>query len=465
MFNNTNSTNPHNVDNNSPYRMKKDTVKIVTVVIVAILSLLIVIGGCLGCYFAGRNAERLSNFKDDLAIANEVYSLIKEYYYQDISKEDFNKWAAIGLSSTMDKYSGLSYTSVIPALQFGISIKSDSYNNHIISAISHSADTSKPTPAESAKGLISGQSSPVSLERGDILVSVGGKSVEGLTTDALNGEEFFGKATLTDAIDLVVRKSNGKEAHFTLRKSLFLTKEASYKDMGNGIGYIKLNSFTGSADEDFVECAELFKRNGNSRLILDLRDNGGGSTNILSVIASYLIHNDEGNSNGLGVIKLKSNKTQKVTTYTATGNNWLGLDSAGKKIPNYKLAVLINENSASASEALLGAIKYYCPEATIIGSPTYGKGIAQQTFDLTTTKEYVLSMTVGYFYVPVGANNWETFHGRSIMPSSDKYTIGKFADLIDFTAEDENNIKLYTKYYNNDLTKEAAVEMAMSVLA
>ena len=114
---------------------------------------------------------------------------------------------------------------------------------------------------------------------------------------------------------------------------------------------------------------------------------------------------------------------------------------------------------------MLGAIKYYCPEATIIGSPTYGKGIAQQTFDLTTTKEYVLSMTVGYFYVPVGANDWETFHGRSMMPSSDKYTIGKFADLIDFTAEDENNIKLYTKYYNNDLTKEAAVEMAMSVLA
>ena len=289
MFNNSNSTNPHNVDNNSPYRMKKDTVKIITIVIVAILSLLIVIGGCLGCYFAGRNAERLSNFKDDLAIANEVYSLIKEYYYQDISKEDFNKWAAIGLSSTMDKYSGLSYTSVIPALQFGISIKSDSYNNHIISAISHSSDSTKPTPAESAKGLISGQNSPVSLERGDILVSVGGKSVEGLTTDALNGEEFFGKATLTDAIDLVVRKSNGKEAHFTLRKSLFLTKEASYKDMGNGIGYIKLNSFTGSADEDFVECANLFKSNGNSRLILDLRDNGGGSTNILSVIASYLI--------------------------------------------------------------------------------------------------------------------------------------------------------------------------------
>ena len=81
MFNNSNSVNPHNVDgNNSPYRMKKDTVKIITVVIVAILSLLIVIGGCLGCYFAGRNAERLSSVKDDLAIANEVYSLIKEYY-------------------------------------------------------------------------------------------------------------------------------------------------------------------------------------------------------------------------------------------------------------------------------------------------------------------------------------------------------------------------------------------------
>ena len=463
MYTFHNDNNPHNADSKNR-RNTNYNVKIVTIIVLGVLVLALIIGGMVGCYISGKNSAYNSNIKDELAVANEVYTLIKKYYYQDISKDDFNKWASIGLANTMDQFSGLSYTSAALTWQFGLSIQSDSYNNHIIREISHSSEAGLLSPAESAVGTVIGTSEKVKLERGDLLVSVDGKSVEGLTNDMLNSADFLGKATNYNSIELVVRKTNGKEAKFILRKSLFNTKEASYLDLGNNIGYIKLNSFTGTAAEDFVQCCNQYKSNNNKKLILDLRDNGGGSTNILSVIASYLIHDDKGKSNGLGIIRLKSNKTNETSIYSAEGNNWLGLNN-----PDYKLVVLVNENSASASEALLGAIKYYCNEAVVIGSPTYGKGIAQQTFELTSTNKYLLSMTVGYFDVPVGDGQWKNYHGKPMMPSDDKYTITKLSQALDFTKNDKDidnrDMPLYAKYYNNDIMQETAMIMAMSVLS
>ena len=149
------------------------------------------------------------------------------------------------------------------------------------------------------------------------------------------------------------RKSDGSEKEYNVKKSFFNSKEASYIDFGDGVGYIKLNSFTGTAAEDFVSCADAFKKNGNSKLILDLRDNGGGSTNILSVIASYLIHyGDKDESNGLEIIRLKSEKTQETISYTAEGNNWLGKGMNGN-FNGFNIVVVIIQISRLSFTFLL----------------------------------------------------------------------------------------------------------------
>lgn len=121
---------------------------------------------------------------------------------------------------------------------------------------------------------------------------------------------------------------------------------------------------------------------------------------------------------------------------------------------------MVNEGSASASEALLGAINYYCPEATIIGSETYGKGIAQQTFELKNGP-YLLSMTVGNFYVPVAVNgdlSWQTFHNKPMKPTEG-------CDIGTLSGYDFTSGKLYADYYNNNLKAELAVAKAIEVLA
>lgn len=444
-----NYQNPQNEDKYRPsfFQRNSGRVKIVATICVCIATLLIIIGACIGCYYAGKKSSYINNINSELPIANEVYTLIKKYYYKDITKEDFEQWASIGLTQTMDQFSGISYSSTLPTLAFGFSFKTDSYSNHIVTEVSDNS------PAEKA-----------GLTRGDLLIAVNGESVVGLNRDVLSGEKFLGNPS--SIAEVTVKKSDGTEKELIMRKSIVQGSEAHYINFGNGIGYIKLDSFTGTADKDFVNCANAFKQNGNTKLILDLRDNGGGSTDILSLIASYLVHDDNDKSNGLGIIQLDSAKTNETITYSATGDNWLGKGMNGA----FKLAVLVNENSASASEALLGAIKFYCGnevskyknELVVIGTPTYGKGIAQQTFQLSTTPSFLLSMTVGYFKVPImnnGKQGWKSYHGEP-MDVSEGYKINKFTSEIDYT---KNN--LYLEYYNNDLMQEKAIIKALEALA
>lgn len=439
------SQNPQNAENYKPsfFQKNQKVIKIVAIISVAVFAILAVIGACVGCFYAGKHSS-------ELPIANEVFNLINKYYYKDIPKDQLDRWSSIGLTETLDQFSGISYVSTAPTKQFGFSFKSDSYNNHIVTSISTNS------PAEKA-----------GLQRGDILLAVGNetegyKSVVGLNRDLLNSNDFLGKGATQD-IQVKVKKSDGAEKTITMRKSIFTSSEASYVNFDNKVGYIKLNSFTGTAAEDFVSCVNEFKADKNTKLILDLRDNGGGSTDILSKIASYLIHDNKDLSNGLGIIKLDSEKTKESVTYTAEGNNWLGAGLNGA----FKLAVLVNENSASASEALLGAINYYCgnvvnkykDELVVIGSPTYGKGIAQQTFPLKTTPDMVISMTVGYFKVPIisnGKQDWKSYHGESMIPDKE---IPKFSSFLNFKEND------YASYYNNNLKDEEAVKLAVAALA
>lgn len=429
---------------------KHNYVKIIAIVLAVVLTLSLVVGVGIGCYFAGMKTQFQSNINKELALADEVYDLINRYYYKDISKDEFNKYAALGLSSVMDQYSGLSLKYSPETTKIGIHIISDSYNNHIISNVSIGS------PAYNAvgtfvdeNGVSTGSSTSAKMQRGDLLYSINGVIFQGLSIDKLNDLQLLGKGRA----EIIVKKSNDSYAKFDIAKTIFESKQAHYEDFGNGIGYIKLDSFTGSAAEDFVACANLFAKGSNEKLILDLRDNGGGSSDILETIGSYILHDSRGNSDDLPIIRLKMQKTGEVVTYNTKGNNWLG-----KNKTNYQLVVLINGGSASASEALLGAIKYYCKEAIIIGSESYGKGIAQQTFELKNGP-YYLSMTVGNFYVPTqGAEGikWTTFHGKP-MRVTDGFDVGALSGY-DYS-------KNYKNYYNNVLKNEIAVSRAIDYLS
>ena len=224
--------------------------------------------------------------------------------------------------------------------------------------------------------------------------------------------------------------------------------------MGNNIGMIDLDTFGGSNADDFIAAAEEFAASNNNKLILDLRDNGGGAITILATIASYLIDNNTGAK--LPVIRVVDKHKNEDVFYTDTKNNDLFV---GKNKTDYELVVLINNNSASASEGLVGALSAYMPETIFVGEQTYGKGVAQVSYDVPGYN-LLLHLTIGYFDVPTATNGthtgWLNFHEKPMQPT----TIGTTSYKIP-SIDPYNSLGQMLNYYNNDITKELAYIKAM----
>ena len=161
--------------------------------------------------------------------------------------------------------------------------------------------------------------------------------------------------------------------------------------------YIKLNQFEGNAGSEMESTLKYMRSRGRTRLILDLRYNGGGSMSVLTDIAADFIDNG---GKKKSVVAYAINSKGEKQTYSTSSNQYNGFLTS--------VAVIANENTASASECLIGALSCYGvlgenPEQKIVliknssgDVKTYGKGIMQTTFimrnggalKLTTAKIY-----------------------------------------------------------------------------
>ncbi len=163
-----------------------------------------------------------------------------------------------------------------------------------------------------------------------------------------------------------------------------LSQEMNYLD--DDVGYIKLNSFEGGATWQMGQALAYMEGRGKTKLILDLRDNGGGYMNVLTHIASYFIRN--GNSSKSAVAIAEGKAGEEV--YYTDMNRYKSFISS--------IVVLGDQNTASASECLIGAIKTYNENATIVVekdsdgvAKTFGKGIMQTTYQLLSGGAFKLT--------------------------------------------------------------------------
>lgn len=175
------------------------------------------------------------------------------------------------------------------------------------------------------------------------------------------------------------------------RRHLIETVTVGYEMFDNGVGYIQITEFDGVTSDQFAEALAVIKGSDAKGLILDLRSNPGGSLPVVVDIARSILPE--------GLIVYTENKYGERVEYTCDGKNEL----------NIPLVVLINGNSASASEILAGAIKDY-GKGTLIGTTTYGKGIVQRVLPLTDGT--AVKLTISSYYTPKGNN----IHGIGIDP-------------------------------------------------
>jgi len=229
-----------------------------------------------------------------------------------------------------------------------------------------------------------GPSEKVGLRAGDRIVEVDGKNIAGIglkntdVFDMLRGE----KGTRVDL--KILRKDTPKLMDFTIirDKIPIFSLDASYM-IDESTGYIKLNKFSATTTDEFVDAMKELQQENIQNLILDLRGNGGG------YLKSAIEISDQFLKDGKLVVFTEGLNDPKHE-YKATGKG---------TFENGKLVVLVDEGSASASEIVSGAIQDW-DRGLIIGRRSFGKGLVQKPFMLTDGS--MIRLTTAHYYTPSG---------------------------------------------------------------
>lgn len=185
---------------------------------------------------------------------------------------------------------------------------------------------------------------------------------------------------------------NGETKTFELTRTKVVVSHVTTKVLNNDIGYIAISDFEGECASEFETKYKQLEKQGIKKLIIDIRNNGGGIVDEALKIANILVDKDS----TLLITKDKSDK-EEITKATE------------KPIINMPTVVLVNGYSASASEILAGALKDN-GKATLVGTKTYGKGIIQELHQLSDGSG--LKITVSEYYTP----NHNAIHKIGITP-------------------------------------------------
>lgn len=228
----------------------------------------------------------------------------------------------------------------------------------------------KNTPAEEA-----------GLMENDYIVEVAGEDVFDWKLDDVVSKIKGEEGTTVDMTIIRGEGTDREELDFTVERRKVETPTVEYEKKENGIAYIQISEFDAVTVDQFAEALAEAKADNMKSLIIDLRSNPGGSLKAVVDIAGMLLP--------AGRVVYTEDKYGKQIEYTCDGKHEL----------NVPMVVLVNGNSASASEILAGAIKDY-KKGTLMGTTTFGKGIVQQLF--TMTDGSAVKLTVSHYYTPNG---------------------------------------------------------------
>lgn len=218
------------------------------------------------------------------------------------------------------------------------------------------------------------------LKVGDIIIKVDGEDINGDSSKAVS---LISKTSKNSTLLTILRDSETFDVE--LETEEIKKNSVEFEMINSDVGYIRLKDFNEDSSTEFINALRELKDNGMKGLIFDLRSNGGGFLTEAENIASQFIPKDK-------VITTLNNKFDKEKTSLSKGG-------IAEDIP---VVLIVNKGTASASEVVTGALRDY-NIATIVGTNTYGKGVAQNTFKIKSTKG-ALKLTVDSFYVPSGEN-------------------------------------------------------------
>ncbi len=353
--------------------------------ILGIVCTLIIGGGGLKIYDLVQSNERNQGAVTDSFVQKAKYieETVKESYTGDIDDDQMEEYMYKGMMASLgDPYSAY-YTS--EEYEELTTETTGSYEG-IGVVMQQDVNTGEVKVVRCYEGA-PGEKAGLLPE--DVLVEVNGESVSGME--------------LSEVVDKV-KNSQDQVAHLTIARegeSEYLEIDVHLEEVNipvvqsemleDNIGYIALYEFTEQTEPQYMEAFEALKDQGMERLIIDVRNNPGGLlTSVCDILEDILPE---------GLIVYTEDKNGEREEYTCAGENELDIP----------LAVLVNGNSASASEIFAGAIQDYS-KGTIVGTTTFGKGIVQSLIPFNDGS--AIKTTTAKYYTPSG----KCIHGTGIQP-------------------------------------------------
>ena len=229
-----------------------------------------------------------------------------------------------------------------------------------------------------------GPSEKVGILAGDRIVAVNDTAIAGVKMSQEDIMRRLRGPKGTKVHLKIVRRGVEEQLPFTVTRDKIpvYSLDASYM-IDDKIGYIKVNRFGATTHEEFMEAFNKLQKQGMKDLILDLQGNGGGYLNIAIDLANEFLDKEQ-------LIVYTEGRRNPRSEFHAKGNG---------KFRKGRLAVLVDEFSASASEIVSGAIQDW-DRGVVIGRRTFGKGLVQRPIDLPDGS--MIRLTVARYYTPTG---------------------------------------------------------------
>lgn len=385
--------------------------KIIMIVAIAVFLTFMVTSISLYTYFVNNpisiTSKSSSSSKDIAGTLQKYKEIIDKYYLGDADEEKLKEGAIKGYIEGL----GDPYTEYISADEMEDYL-SDTMGNFVGIGIYMVKNTEKGkiqvlapikgSPAEKA-----------GIQAGDLILTVDGVDYSAdemtIASNKIKGEEG------TTVTIEVLRGTETKK--YELKREKVKVNQVEGKVLPNNIGYINFTSFDETTADDFKAKFEEINKQGIKSLIIDLRNNGGGIVDQALQIADYVADKDS-------VLLYEVDKNNKEIVKKAKTD----------PIINMPIIILTNENTASASEILAGALKDL-RKAKTVGTTTYGKGVIQQILKLSDGSG--LKVTIEEYQTP----NRSKIHKIGIAPDEEVKLPDSVTNVLNVTESEDTQLQ------------------------
>ncbi|MDE6312457.1 MAG: S41 family peptidase [Lachnospiraceae bacterium] len=355
-----------------------------------IRNIILVAGGIVIAFGAGRysalfdgssTANNTIITKEVAEKAEAVQKVIDKYYLEEEQIKDVQEGVYKGMLDALgDPYSVYYTKEEYDSFQ-------ESYEGKycgIGASLIENAETGIITIVKAFEGS---PAKEAGLQTDDIVYKVDGEEVTGIDLTEVVSRV---KGLEGTAVTLTILR-NGEEQDLEILRKTISVPTVEYEMLENNMGYIIISEFDEITLQQWNEAYEALKNQGMTSLIVDLRNNPGGGLSVVANILDTVLPE--------GMIVYHEDKYGNRDNYTSDEEHKIDIP----------LAVLVNGNSASASEIFAGAVKDY-GVGTLIGTTTFGKGIVQQMISLGDGS--AMKVTISKYYTPKGV----CIHGTGIEP-------------------------------------------------